>query len=326
MIDMATKYDEYPPEGSEFSMMRDSMFILCIMNQCTYMLCLELRQVPSIRGHYAYNWFSDSFKPSLPPIESERLLRLALLSNLIQLNGSKDPRDSIVARRTLLARALREGRKKGVIPLLVSFLWFVFALALSIELAYDDIGANQTAHNLALGLLVGWLPVLVVASAVDRNSVSADSIRERLNDLVEEVRCALLDPVTLEEYKKTTGTNDEDFAWVALLRETDLFDGIFFESFGGQGRQHFHYGVAHPILSGIETKFMAEYGRDWLRHGYAARLAMVVGSRNVNGLKMFDPRMFWQVCSSLIIVCGSTFAAFILSCEYCHTNCCVLLM
>lgn len=51
------------------------------------------------------------------------------------------------------------------------------------------------------------------------------------------------------------------------------------------------YLVAHPILAGIETKFMAAYGRDWLRHGHAARLAIVVGSRNVNGLKMFDPRM-----------------------------------
>ena len=34
MVDMATKYDEYPPENSDFSKMRDSMFILCIMNQC----------------------------------------------------------------------------------------------------------------------------------------------------------------------------------------------------------------------------------------------------------------------------------------------------
>lgn len=34
MVDMATKYDEYPAEGSEFSLMRDSLFILCVMNQC----------------------------------------------------------------------------------------------------------------------------------------------------------------------------------------------------------------------------------------------------------------------------------------------------
>ena len=232
----------------------------------------------------------------------------------MQLNGSTEPRDGIVARRTELARNLREGRKKGVVPVFISFLWFVFALALSIELAYNDIGGNATAHNLAIGLLVGWLPVLIVASTVDRNSVSSNSIRERINQLVEEVRRALLDPATLEEYKRLTKTGDEDFAWIECLNDTTVFDGIVFQAFGGQGRTHFHYGVAHPLLCGIETRFMADYGRDWLRHGYAARLAIVVGSRNINGLKMFDPRMAWQVTSSLIIVCGSVFGAFILSC------------
>lgn len=62
---------------------------------------------------------------------------------------------------------------------------------------------------------------------------------------------------------------------------------------------------------------MADYGRDWLRHGYAARLAIVVGSRNDNGLKMFDPRMIWQITGSLFIVCGSVGGGFILSCKIC---------
>lgn len=37
MLDMATRYDEYPEQGSEFSKMRDSFFILSIMNQCLYL-------------------------------------------------------------------------------------------------------------------------------------------------------------------------------------------------------------------------------------------------------------------------------------------------
>ena len=85
MIDMATKYEEYPEQGSEFSKMRDSLYILCIMNQY-------------------------SAKPSLPPVEAERLLRLALFSNLLPLNGSSDDRD-LVKRRTELAQNFREGRK-----------------------------------------------------------------------------------------------------------------------------------------------------------------------------------------------------------------------
>lgn len=130
MVDMSTKYNEYPKDGSDFSHMRDSLYILCIMNQYTP-------------------------KQSLPPVEAERLLRLALFSNLLPLNGSLD-NSSLLRRRTELAQSFREGRKKGVIPVFISFLWFVFALALSIQFAYGDIGGNETAHNLALGFLVGW--------------------------------------------------------------------------------------------------------------------------------------------------------------------------
>lgn len=82
---MATKYDEYPGQGSEFSLMRDSLYILCIMNQY-------------------------SAKQSLPPVEAENLLRLALFSNLWPLNGTSDNRD-LVKRRTGLAQNFREGRE-----------------------------------------------------------------------------------------------------------------------------------------------------------------------------------------------------------------------
>lgn len=162
---------------------------------------------------------------------------------------------------------------------------------------------------------VGWLPLFILASTVDRNLVSADSIRERLNNLVNDVRLALLDPQIVSDYMRLTSSNEEDFAWTQCLDNEELFGGDFFEDFAGQGRTHWHYGVAHPILCGIETKFMADYGRDWLRHSSTARLAIVVGSRNVSGLKMFDPRMIWQITSSMFVVCGSVGGAFILSCK-----------
>ena len=263
----------------------------------------------------ALTTLADSIRMSLPPIEAEWLLRIALFDNNLQLEGSVEARDNIVARRRELALNLREGRKKGVIPVFISFLWFVFALGLSIELAFDDIGGNATAHNLAMGLLVGWLPVMVVGSTVDRNSVSADSVQQRLNKLVDDVRDALLDEDGLERYKEATKSSDLDLAWIESLRDP-VYEDDFFVSFGGQGRTHFHYGVAHPILSGIETKFMAEYGRDWLRENAAARKALVSGSRNVNGLKMFDARMAWQVISATIIFCGATFGSFFISCTY----------
>ena len=146
--------------------------------------------------------------------------------------------------------------------------------------------------------------------------MSAESIRERLNNLVNDVRLALLDPKIISDYMRLTSSTEGDFAWTQCLNNEELFGGDFFVDFAGQGRTHWHYGVAHPILCGIETKFMADYGRDWLRLAHTARLAIVVGSRNINGLKMFDPRMIWQITGSLFVVCGSVGGAFILSCKH----------
>ena len=257
---------------------------------------------------------SDTPRQNIQPIEGESLLRIALFSNSLQLKGSTDARDSLLSRRTILAKNLREERKKGVIPVLVSFLVFVFALGLSIELAFNDVGGNATAHNLAMGLLVGWLPVLIVGCAVDRNLVSSDSVRERLNALIYDVRCALRNSGSSENFKIKPSSTGAAFAGHDVLESGPGDDAAdFFIGFGGQGRTHFHYGVAHPILSGIESKFIANCGRGWLRNGHAARHAMVMGSRNPAGLKMFDARMLWQVLSSFIIVAGTVFASFILS-------------
>ncbi|KAL9613821.1 MAG: hypothetical protein Q9167_001668 [Letrouitia subvulpina] len=165
---------------------------------------------------------SDTPKLSLPSIEADR--------------------------RAELAQNFREGRKKGVVPVFISFLWFVFALALTVQLSFGDIGGNETAHNLALGLMVGWLPILILASTVDRNHVSADSIREKLNSLIDDVRVALLDPDVLEEYMRDTRTAIDDFTWMSCLHDKVFTEGDFFVDFGGQGRTHWHYGVAHPLL------------------------------------------------------------------------------
>ena len=77
---------------------------------------------------------------------------------------------------------------------------------------------------------------------MDRNLVSADAIRERLNNLVEDVRQALINPGVIEMYMRATRTTEEDFAWTKCLSDDDLFGGDFFIGFAGQGRTHWHYG------------------------------------------------------------------------------------
>jgi len=46
---------------------------------------------------------------------------------------------------------------------------------------------------------------------VDRNLVSADAIREKLNHLVNDVRTALLDAEVLAAYMRDTGSTEADF-------------------------------------------------------------------------------------------------------------------
>lgn len=97
------------------------------------------------------------------------------------------------------------------------------------------------------------LPILILASTVDRNLVSADAIGEKLNNLVNDVRTALLDPEILSAYMRDTRTTEADFEWAKCLSNEDLFGGDFFQAFAGQGRSHWHYGGM--ALSLLEMKF-----------------------------------------------------------------------
>jgi hypothetical protein len=71
-----------------------------------------------------------------------------------------------------LAHQLRMLRRRGVYPMTLNITWFFIAIALSLVLAFADVGSSVTAHSLALGLGLIWLPALVVMTNVDRNPVS----------------------------------------------------------------------------------------------------------------------------------------------------------
>ena len=221
--------------------------------------------------------FTDSIKEKMPAVEAEKLLRIALFSDTLRLNRKerRNPTEDmaspgattgsdLVHRRQALAQSLRENRKKGVVPVFVSVMWFLFSLTISIQASFGDLGNNQTAHDLALGLLLGWLPVMILVTIVDRNPTAIEPVRRKLNSLVDDVRRALLDPGLRNSYMADTRRTTRDFAWTECLKDEDFFFGDFFTHFSGQGRVRWHYGVAHPILAGIESKFMAAEGRHWL--------------------------------------------------------------
>lgn len=79
-----------------------------------------------------------------------------------------------------MAFHLRMLRRRGVYPALINILVFFIAFAISLVLAFGDVGEATTGHVLTLGVLFSWLPLLVLFTILDRNPVSADRSRQVL--------------------------------------------------------------------------------------------------------------------------------------------------
>ena len=308
MVDMAVEYDKTPDCTTDFGSIRDSMYLLLVMNQ--------------------YTLKSTAMSKNLQK-EAECLLRIALFSkDLILTDTDKTLRQM----RRILAQEVRETRRRGTVPgnrsdllrlhpltivlVFVSILWFLFAFALSIQDAFSELGANTTAHDLALGCLLAWFPVLIMGSIVDRNPIAAEAIRKKLSTLVDHVRHALRDKQHRKEFIETfrgEPNYHELKAQIEIVAKKAQHMHGFFVDFAGQARVRWHYGAAHAILSDIEGCYIQEKGRNWLANEREARASLVLGSVNDEGLVWFDTREFWQVISAVVIVGGSCGGAFILS-------------
>ncbi|RMZ72545.1 glutamine-dependent nad(+) synthetase [Pyrenophora seminiperda CCB06] len=297
MVDMAVGVDKTPGKGSHFESMRDSMFLLGVMNQYTFSSAARMRELQK---------------------ESEGLLRITLFSRDLELVGSRGK--TLREKRGKLAREVREMRRRGAVPVFVSIMWFLFAFALSIQDAFVELGANTTAHDLALGCLLAWFPVLILGSIVDRNPIAAEAIRKKLSKLVDHVHRSLRDAENRDRF--ISGFKDEaDYPelkrWIEKIANVDecLYEQMhdFFVDFAGQARIRWHYGAAHAILSDIENCYVADKGRNWLANEHEARASLVLGPINDDGLVWFDLREFWQIWTAVIIVGGSCGGAFTLS-------------
>ncbi|RYF37285.1 MAG: hypothetical protein EOO38_26555, partial [Cytophagaceae bacterium] len=91
MVDMAVKYDETPDDWeTDFGSMRDSMYLLLVMNQYTI-------EPEVVNGRK----------------EAECLLRIALFSRDLKLI---DTGETLREKRQMIARELREMRRRGAVP------------------------------------------------------------------------------------------------------------------------------------------------------------------------------------------------------------------
>jgi hypothetical protein len=92
MVDMAVKYDETPDCKTDFGSMRDSMYLLLVMNQYTLKPTAMLKELQK---------------------ESEGLLRITLFSKDLALT---DTDKTLRQMRRILAREVREMRRRGAVP------------------------------------------------------------------------------------------------------------------------------------------------------------------------------------------------------------------
>ncbi|CUS13977.1 unnamed protein product, partial [Tuber aestivum] len=254
MVDMSIERDEYPLPTSSFAGLRDSLYLLSVINQYELNICEELEE------HHM-----------------EEILRKALF----------DRRLGIQQARGRAAASIRRERRRGAVQVLVSLAWFLVAMIISIHKAFGDLGENSTAHNLALGLLVCWLPVLVAATIVDRNPMDSHYVRTKLNTFLRET--------------------------VVIAVIPNVFPGVsepkFFGEFAGQARVRWHSGAAHSIIRTLEaTPGMA---RGWLeRYTNTDELST---TSTTSGLLRFDRSQGWQMAAAFMMVFACSIGAFIVS-------------
>ena len=228
-------------------------------------------------------------------------------------------------RRRKLAMTLREGRKRGIVSVFITLMWFLFSLAISVDGAFSALGDNYTAHDLALGLYLAWLPVLILSSIVDRNPTQTATSCMKLNKLLREVQVVLrTDGAANRLIQSVKGNNAPNFIldWVGGHRDGVSFQhenppplaSEFFNEFAGQGRVRWHYGVAHSILTGMETIILdkPDSSRNWLQIP-GMQKDLVRGGEKTGLLSSFDLREFWEILSASVIVIGTISGAFILS-------------
>lgn len=339
LVDMAvpfgTRQHILADDATDFASIRDSFYLLNVMNQ--YTMRPHVRQKKEAEGLLRIVLFSKDLrlvKETLAPKRVEPMLQRAPSPGDRFRNGEQIVRDPSTRRaigstpksdlepeghlnelRQKLAEDLRATRKRGAVPVYLSLLWFLFSLAISIQAAFGLLGLNSEAHDLALGCLLSWLPVLILCSVVDRNPVSPEKIQRKLNRLVDRVRVSLMDQHARELYLETIHDPKQQIPVrrhvEAIARDCSEFQE-FFVIFAGQGRVRWHYGCAHAILKDIERAYVADKGRDWLRHEREARTLLVLGDVR-GGLDWLDYRELWQVLAALLVVGGTIFGAFCLS-------------
>jgi hypothetical protein len=76
-----------------------------------------------------------------------------------------------------MAFHLKMLRRRGLYPAFLSIFLFCVAYTVAVVMAFAVAGERATAHAMAFGVLLSWLPLLGLFAINDRNPVFADRSR-----------------------------------------------------------------------------------------------------------------------------------------------------
>lgn len=83
---------------------------------------------------------------------------------------------------------MRTLRRKDVSASFEGIFLFYIAFAVSVVLAFADIGERITAHLLVFGMFISWFPLLLLFAILDRNPTSAGRSRDLISRWMWNVR------------------------------------------------------------------------------------------------------------------------------------------
>lgn len=178
--------------------------------------------------------------------------------------------------------------------------------------AFDEVGDSAIAGDLALGLVMSWIPVFVLCNIVDRNPISAEYTHRKINKYFAVVRNALLNDPSISDDIAASLDMPRTSAYDWSDGDGPVFLGDVLCEFAGQGRFHWHHGVGHPIVASIADR-VAQVGRGWLDESLETRRALLWGNMSAPGILWHDPRRWWKIVQATLLLLGTAAGAFWIS-------------
>ncbi|KAH6877084.1 hypothetical protein B0T10DRAFT_566415 [Thelonectria olida] len=134
---------------------------------------------------------------------------------------------------------------------------FLVAFVISVVLAFAELGDANTPLPLAFGLLMTWLPLLVVFTIVDQNPVSSERTAELISRWLDNADA-------IKSWANTPQNNSTNPDWwrdaIAIPQQLEV------HGFIGQGRETQFCGLPHALLkASTAVDFLIE-SRDGLEH------------------------------------------------------------